>query len=70
MAGAVQFTASFLMDWRDDSHQRVEIRHEQPHMVGEYYADYSELTKEELAASDPQADALIARSRVVSSKRL
>jgi hypothetical protein len=29
-----------------------------------------ELTEEELAASDPQADALIARSRVVSSKRL
>jgi hypothetical protein len=32
--------------------------------------DYSEITEEELAASDPQADALIARSRVVSSKRL
>ena len=43
---------------------------DQPHMIGEYFADYSELTEEELAASDPQADAIIARSIVVSSKRL
>jgi hypothetical protein len=43
---------------------------QQPQMVGEYFADYSELTEEELAASDPQADAIIARSIVVSSKRL
>lgn len=38
--------------------------------IGEYYADYSALTDAELAASDPDADELIARSRVVSSKRL
>lgn len=45
-------------------------RDEKPHLVGEYYADYSDLTADELAASDPDADALIARSRVVSSRRL
>lgn len=45
-------------------------REEVTFMVGEYYADYSELTADELAASDANADALIARSRVVSTKRL
>lgn len=45
-------------------------RKEEVHLVGEYYADYGGLTAEEMAASDPEADALIERSRVVSVKRL
>lgn len=38
--------------------------------VGEYLADYSELSAEELNATDPFMDDLLANSRVVSSKRL
>lgn len=38
--------------------------------VGEYVADYSELTSDELAARDPHLDDLLARSRVVSVKSL
>lgn len=36
--------------------------------VGEYFADYSELTDEELAVRDAEADELISRSTVVSEK--
>lgn len=52
------------LKWSNTNH------HEKPYMVGEYYADYSELTKEELAACDAQSDALIARSKVVSEKKI
>lgn len=34
--------------------------------VGEYYADYSLLTPEEIAAPDPELDALFKRSKPVS----
>jgi len=39
-------------------------------LVGEYQADYSELSAVELSATDPFMDELLANSRVVSSKRL
>ena len=38
--------------------------------LGEYRADYSELTSEELSSRDDEADALIARSRIISRKSL
>lgn len=46
-------------------------REEKPvrHMVGKYYADYSALSDEQLNESDPEMDALLRRSRVVSEKR-
>lgn len=39
------------------------------HRVGEYVADYSELTEDEIAAPVPEMDGLLARSKVVSVKR-
>jgi len=34
--------------------------------VGEFYADYSQLTPEEIAQPDPEADALFKRSKPIS----
>jgi hypothetical protein len=34
--------------------------------IGEFYADYSLLTPEEITASDPDADALFQRSKPIS----
>ncbi|TGP27365.1 hypothetical protein EN875_034050 [Mesorhizobium sp. M2D.F.Ca.ET.232.01.1.1] len=44
-------------------------QNEEMHKIGDYYADYSELTDEQLAKTDPDMEAFIARSRVVSVKR-
>ncbi len=37
--------------------------------VGDYMADYSSLTPEEIAQPDPELDALFARSRPIKAKR-
>jgi hypothetical protein len=42
---------------------------EEVHKVGEYYADYSEVSFEELAKPIPEMDDLLQRSRLVSVKR-
>lgn len=39
------------------------------HHVGDYIADYSELSPEDIAKPIPEMDALLARSKVVSVKR-
>ena len=39
------------------------------HSVGEYVADYSELSADDIGASIPRIDDLLARSKVVSVKR-
>lgn len=73
MASALQAAASYMADWWKRGRGHVEGRQsraDDTDMIGEYIADYSGLTAEELATSDPEADDLIARSRVVSSKRL
>jgi hypothetical protein len=38
-------------------------------MVGEYYADYSGLPREQLDAAQPELDELFKNSKVVSAKR-
>lgn len=38
-------------------------------MVGEFYADYSGLSADQLNESDPEMDDLLRRSRVVSANR-
>ncbi|MCO5146417.1 MAG: hypothetical protein M9939_01975 [Mesorhizobium sp.] len=75
MVAALQRIAHSFSEWSGSWVKRGVVadrdaREESRHMVGQYHADYSELGSEELAACDPDADALIARSRVVSSKRL
>jgi hypothetical protein len=37
-----------------------------PPRVGEYYADYSQLTPEEIGRPDPEAEALFKRSKPIS----
>lgn len=38
-------------------------------MVGEYEADYGPVPRNELSAADPEIEAVLARSTVVSAKR-
>lgn len=42
---------------------------EMQHMLGEYRADYTLPTEKQLAEADPEMDAVIQRSIVVSAKR-
>lgn len=58
----------FSVDWNRGAPQPL-VKNEPVHRVGEYYADYSELTQAELHAPQPDLDGLFKDSRVVSVKR-
>ena len=63
-------TASFATSFSFSMKSSDRARDESVCRVGEYVADYSELTPEEKSATDPFLDDLLARSTVVSTKRL
>ena len=39
-----------------------------PYMVGEFEADYGPIPSDEIQKSDPEVEALFARSKIVSAK--
>ena len=71
VAVALRHTASFATS-RSYSVQSTSIQiacKESDHRVGEYIADYSELSAGDIAAPHAEMDELLARSKVVSVKR-
>ena len=55
--------------WKRHVAKESRPRRDDSDRVGEYFADYSPLSADEIAADDPDAQALIQRSRVLSVKR-
>lgn len=63
-------TMQFLTrTWKKHTTKTERIARESEPRIGEFVVDYSPLSREEIAASDPDCDALIRRSRVLSVKR-
>ncbi|TPJ73299.1 hypothetical protein [Mesorhizobium sp. B2-7-1] len=56
---------------RESMRAATTVREEKPaqHMVGEYCADYSGLSEDQLKETDAEMDAFIHKSRLVSEKR-
>ncbi len=73
MVAALQRITAAFSEWSGSwrSRNAVTAKHGSSRdMVGEYEADYTEPSEDELATADEDSEALLARSRVVSSKRL
>lgn len=60
----------FSSSARDNSaHAKLTKPADEVHKIGKYVIDYSEMTQDQLAETDTEMDALLAKSRVVSAKR-
>lgn len=73
MVAALQRITAVFSEWSGSwrSRSAVTAKHGSSRdMVGDYEADYTALGKDEFAVVDKDSEALLARSRVVSSKRL
>jgi hypothetical protein len=59
----------FSLDWNRGGGSVEPKADESQPMVGEYYADYSAIPREQLDAVQPELDELFKNSKVVSVKR-